>query len=375
MSSARMPPSFISREMTEEIEAVLLIRTHLRLDARGQLDVGNAFEVGELFAQRFGFGRVGEALQAPLHRSARPVRDRCAAATALSPSRPRSAIVSCACCTASVSSSIQPASGNFTKRPVAAGEPLQIGRRQLQSFLFPFGGNGEPVDAAALDDQLGLELARRQEQPMKGRVAEILGFLRAVRPGVRERVEKIFVRVADPQARLGREPIEPAQPLRRGFEPRVFEDFRLVRVLARCGRVELPFLAGPMPVASVALAAWRSKRRRTVSSASSKINCGTAVCATQSCSQSTPFEVCVRRSCVRRRWLSLRTGMAGVSLQYSSSARRRRVAQQIKVCVHQGQRRLAGEKLRLAQVAVLAVRQRQSMGEGQVRCRRFPDAA
>jgi hypothetical protein len=47
------------------------------------------------------------------------------------------------------------------------------------------------------------------------------------------------------------------------------------------------------------------------------MNCGFAVCATQSCSQSTPWLACVLRRCINRRWVSLRIGTAGSLAQCS----------------------------------------------------------
>ena len=105
------------------------------------------------------------------------------------PSTPMSAIASCAPCTAAVSSSTQPEFGSLTKRPVAAGEPFEIGLGKFQTFLLPFGGNGQPVNAAALDDELRLELARREEQPVKRRVAEKFRF-RRTRPPTRRRASR-----------------------------------------------------------------------------------------------------------------------------------------------------------------------------------------
>ena len=64
-------------------------------------------------------------------------------------------MVSWAVCTAAESSSTQPQSGSLTKRPVAVCKPLQVGRRELHAFLLPLGRDGEPIDAAALDDDPG----------------------------------------------------------------------------------------------------------------------------------------------------------------------------------------------------------------------------
>ena len=88
---------------------------------------------------------------------------------------------------------------------------------------------------------------------MKRRVAQAFHFRRAIRPRVREQAEKIFIRIADPQTRLRREPIQLAQPLRGRFQARVIEDFRLVvRALARL--VREPIVAIPKPHALIALA-------------------------------------------------------------------------------------------------------------------------
>ena len=58
---------------------------------------------------------------------------------------------------------------------------------------------------------------------MKRAVAEKFRIRRARIPRFGERAEKIFVRVANPQTGLGREPVEFAKPMRRRFESRVVE--------------------------------------------------------------------------------------------------------------------------------------------------------
>ena len=73
----------------------------------------------------------------------------------------------------------------FHKTSGRAREPFEVGLGKFQAFLLPFGGNGQPVNAAALDDQLGLEQARREEQPVKRRVAEKFRFRRTRRPRAR----------------------------------------------------------------------------------------------------------------------------------------------------------------------------------------------
>ena len=178
----------------------------------------------------------------------------------------------------------------FHKPSGRAREPFQIGLGKFQAFRFPFGGHGQPVNAAALDDEFRLELTRREEQTVKRGVAEKFRFRRTRRPGLGERAEKIFVRVADPQTGFGREPIQLAQPLCRRFEPRVVEDFRFVVRDASSRRWR--------PIRG------RSKTRRSGRANFSRAGAGgpcrraaqkqiaaSAVCAMQSCSQSTPWSI------------------------------------------------------------------------------------
>src|SRR5437016_4004710 len=89
---------------------------------------------------------------------------------------------------------------------------------------------------------------------MESRISQILGCLRSIRPGQRERIQETFVRIADPEARLGSEPVELAQPLGGGVKPRVIEDFRLVCFGA--GRFgQMPFVAVPLPKTLIAFTA------------------------------------------------------------------------------------------------------------------------
>ena len=46
--------------------------------------------------------------------------------------------------------------GQFDVAAGGGGEALEVGGGELHALLFPFGGDGEPVDAAALDEELGL---------------------------------------------------------------------------------------------------------------------------------------------------------------------------------------------------------------------------
>ena len=132
-------------------------------------------------------------------------------------------------------------------------QSLQVGRGQLRPFLLPFGGHAQPVDATAADDQFRTELAGRQEKAVKRGIAQIFRFLRTVRPGDRERIQENFIGVADPDAGLWREPVEPAQPLRRHIEPQVFEDLWLL-IGIMVGRIGLPIQTVPLPETAVALA-------------------------------------------------------------------------------------------------------------------------
>ena len=148
----------------------------------------------------------------------------------------------------------QPAGiGQFDKSAGGGREALEIGGSQLKSLGLPFGGNREPINAAAFNDELRPQLARGQEKPVKGWVAQIFGQSRFIRPGQSECAQESFIGVAYPDANFGCEPIQSAQPLHGGFQPCVFEDFRFVLFLRLRG-VKLPFLAGPMPEALVSFA-------------------------------------------------------------------------------------------------------------------------
>ena len=97
---------------------------------------------------------------------------------------------------------------------VAAGasELLQVALRQLHPLLLPLGGDGEPVDAAAVNDQLWFEPLGLEEKPLELRVTQVLG-LRLVRPCGVQALEEKRIGVPDPKSRLWREPIKPLQPV------------------------------------------------------------------------------------------------------------------------------------------------------------------
>src|SRR6185295_15725089 len=125
---------------------------------------------------------------------------------------------------------------------------------ELHPFGFPLGGNREPINAAALDDQLGFEPAGGEKESVKGGVAKELGFRGSLLPGASERAEAVLVRIAYPQTWLGREPVELAQPLRRGFEAWIVENLRFIAAgLVARSRMRLPFVTIPSPKALVLL--------------------------------------------------------------------------------------------------------------------------
>ncbi len=215
------------REVAEEIEAVLLIRPQVGLQTLGQFDGRNAPEFPHALAQRLGLRRIGEPRQLAFvqmrdvlhadflrhgdeafhaHLGHRLVRALHGGRVQFHPTGVR----------------------QFDEAAGRGGEPFQIRLGKFESLRFPFGGDGQPVNAAALDDEPRLELARREEQPVKRRVAEKFRLGRTSGPRAREQTEKIFIRVADPQARLLHEPVQLAQPLNRRVEARVVEDFRFV---------------------------------------------------------------------------------------------------------------------------------------------------
>jgi len=59
---------------------------------------------------------------------------------------------------------------------------------------------------------------------MKPWIAEILCLFGTFAPRLCERAKKILIRIAGPQARLRREPIQFAQPLRSGFKARIVQN-------------------------------------------------------------------------------------------------------------------------------------------------------
>ena len=241
------------------------------------------------------------------------------------------------------------------------GEPFQVRLAEFEPFRLPFGGDGQPVNAAALDDEPRLELARLQEQAVKRRVAEKFRLRRAFRPRARQRAEKIFVRVADPQAGFGREPIQLAQPLRRRFQARVVENFRFVaRALLRL--VRDPFVAVPEPDALVALAFGQQPQpHRVVEQLEDELRRGRVRDA-----KLLPVHAVVRLRLaqVQQQAMAEFAHRHGRFVrQIFQHRRRRRVAQQIKRAVDQRERRLAVEKFHVGNGMVFAAGQFEAVRE------------
>src|SRR5581483_1647779 len=136
--------------------------------------------------------------------------------------------------------------GKFDKPAGGRLQSLQVGWRELQSFLLPFSRNREPVNAAPLHQYARTQLPRREEQAMKRRIAKIIGRFRPVRLCAGQCAQETLVGVAHPQARLGREPVQLPQPEGGGLEAWIVEDFRLLR-LRLAGLVRLPFVSVPYP--------------------------------------------------------------------------------------------------------------------------------
>src|SRR5262245_40829031 len=166
--------------------------------------------------------------------------------------------------------------GKFHEAACGTLQPLQIRLRKLQSFGLPRRGHGKPVNSTALDEKFWTNLARGKEQSVEGGIAEILGLLRTFRPCCREGIEKVLVRVANPQARLRSKPIQPTEPVSGRFEASVVQNFRLFCTTRRAwSRPALPFVAVPLPSALVKLAAGQQpKTNRIVAQFKNKLRLG-----------------------------------------------------------------------------------------------------
>ena len=351
------------REVAEEVEALLLIRTQLGLDVVRQRDIGNALEVGELLLEDLGLGAVRETLDAGVvevrglfetdllwngaklvhaeigHGFVRILHGVC---VELDPAGVR----------------------QFDEAAGGDGEALQVGRAEFHAFLFPFRRDAEPVDAAAFDDEQWLELARGEEEAVKGRVAEILRLLGLVGPGAGERRQEVFIGVTDPDSGFRREPIQASQPVDRRIEAGVFEDFGFVGFWAE-RLVESPLLSGPMPDALVALAGGEEAEADGVFVQFEDKLWDSLVCD----AEGAPIHSAVRMSAAELRAHAAAELVHGNRRRFGpvlEQGRRRDVAQEIERLVDKGQRGTSGEELRLGQRPRGAVGQGDVVGEGQL---------
>jgi hypothetical protein len=89
---------------------------------------------------------------------------------------------------------------------------------------------------------------------MERGIAQILGSLRAMRPGEGDCVEKTFVGVTHPKTWFGREPIKLPQPLRGRIKSWIIENFRFVR-RGSAWFSKMPFVPVPLPQTLVTVAA------------------------------------------------------------------------------------------------------------------------
>ena len=137
-------------QVAKEVEPFLLIGPHVRLHGRGQLDGRQALEILDTLAQRLGLRGIAEPLQ-PFLIQMRCLLQPDALGHRHQPIDPqsrhrfvrrlhRSRI------------QLHPARvGQLDEPPGGRLQPLQIGGRKLHPFLLPLGGDGQPINAAALD--------------------------------------------------------------------------------------------------------------------------------------------------------------------------------------------------------------------------------
>src|SRR6185503_2155983 len=73
----------------------------------------------------------------------------------------------------------------FNESAGGSSQSLEIRSRKFQAFCFPFRRNRKPIDATALYDQPRPQLAWREEQSLKRRIAEVVSLPGFVRPCMR----------------------------------------------------------------------------------------------------------------------------------------------------------------------------------------------
>ena len=189
---------------------------------------------------------------------------------------------------------------------------------------------------------------------LEGGVGQVIGFGRPVGPGLRECGQELLVGIAHPQARFGREPVLPPQPLCRRFEARVVEHIGLVPRRRRFGA--LPLQSIPLPATPVAVAVRQQPHpHRVVLEFEGELRLGGMGEA-----QALPIRAVAgaRLAQVGEQTMAeFADGHAGLADQVAEQGWRRRVAQEIKGVIHRHQRRLAGKELGRVQRHGLAARQ------------------
>ena len=101
-----------------------------------------------------------------------------------------------------------------------------------------------------MHDELGFEPLVVEEKALESTVAQIIRFLRAIRPNLRQPNQKVFVGIPDPQTGLRSEPIQASQPLGGCIHSWVIEDSRTMVACLR-GNLLLPLMPRPLPLALV----------------------------------------------------------------------------------------------------------------------------
>ena len=239
------PAQLVTAEMAKEIVAGTLIGPQFGVDPARKVRAWNAAEFGQTFAQGLRDGGIAKPLQAGFVQ----VRGLFQAQALGHGDQPFQAQIRKSFMRGLDGGGVefQPAGiGQFDKSAGRRLQPLQVGGGEFDAFGLPFGGNGEPIDSAALEGEAGPQRLRGDKQPLKGGVAQILGFLRAFRPGGGKRAEKIVIGVAHPNTGFRREPIQAPQPLNRLIQSRIVQNPGFA-VGFQNGIIAFPFRTVPMP--------------------------------------------------------------------------------------------------------------------------------
>lgn len=170
-----------SREITQVVEAVLLVWPQVCLDLGWEGDVGHSLKVREFFTKQgdgfFGTeGSDGIIVQLGGMEQGGFLRVAIEAFQA----ECSGGFVRLPVC---VGIEFDPTGiGQFNEPGGCGGQALNVCGGELHSLHFPFGGDGEPVDATALEDELWLDHFAIEEEALEAGIAEIVGFARAVLP-------------------------------------------------------------------------------------------------------------------------------------------------------------------------------------------------